>query len=117
MTNSISLSTSNSNAVSFSSASSALAKPRAAAASHAAPAAFDVIDLVASVKPIRVLAAMYSGLMEETITPRFTLHLLNVQVAAFMVIMPVDLPTFTHVLCLLWLVMSICLARHAYIKK
>lgn len=112
MTNSISLRTSNSNAVSFNAAPSALGK-----ASKSAPEALDIIDFVANLKPIRVLAEMYSGLMEENITPRFTLHLLNVQAAAFMVIMPVDLPVFTHILCLLWFVMSICLAKHAYCKQ
>ncbi len=117
MTNSISLSTSNNSSVTFNSVSNVLDKRRAASASQSAPASFDIVDLVANLKPIRVLAEMYSGLMEETITPRFTLHLLNVQAAAFMVIMPVDLPIFTHVLCLLWFVMSICLAKHAYRKK
>lgn len=77
----------------------------------------DLVDTIANLKPIRLLAEMYSGLMEETITPRFTLHLLNVQAAAFMTIMPVDLPVLTHVLCLFWFVTSICLAKRAYSNK
>lgn len=116
MTNSISLGTSSNNVVSFISSCSAPGKNRADSAAQTASDTFDIIDLIANLKPIRVLSEMYSGLMEETITPRFTLHLLNVQVAAFMAIMPADLPVFTHVLCILWFVMSLCLAKHAYGK-
>lgn len=76
--------------------------------------ASDLIDVLANTKAIRTLAEMYSGLMEETITPRFTLHLLNVQIAAFFTIIPVEFYLFTRILCLCWFISSTCLAARAY---
>ena len=77
---------------------------------------FDLTELLASLKPIRTLAEMYSGLMEEEISPRLTLHLLNVQLAAFFTIMPAELLVFTRILCLVWFVASISLAKNEYRK-
>lgn len=74
----------------------------------------DLIGFIANMALIRTIAAMYSGLMEEEITPRFTLHLINVQVAGFFTIMPAELLSFARILCLLWLVCSVCLAKRAY---
>lgn len=77
---------------------------------------FDIIDAIANTSIICTLAAMYSGLMEETISPRLTLHLVGVQVAAFFTIMPTEMALFTRVACLAWLITSVCLAKHEYCK-
>lgn len=76
----------------------------------------DIIDTIANSCPIRTLAAMYSGLMEETISPRLTLHLVCVQVAAFFTIMPAEMTLFTRLACLAWLITSVCLAKREYCK-
>lgn len=78
---------------------------------------FDPVELIANTKPIRTLSEMYSGLMEEYISPRFTLHLINVQMAAFFTIMPAEVSLFMRILCLLWLGTSLCLAKRAYQKQ
>lgn len=78
---------------------------------------FDPIQLIADTKPVRTLSEMYSGLMEEYISPRFTLHLVNVQVAAFFTIMPAEVSLFIRILCLLWFATSLCLAKRAYQKQ
>lgn len=77
---------------------------------------FDPIDLVANTRVIRTISEMYSGLMEETISPRLTLHLIGVQVAAFFTIMPAEMPVFTRIACLAWLATSVGLAKHEYCK-
>lgn len=78
---------------------------------------FDPVELIANTKPIRTLSEMYSGLMEEYISPRFTLHLINVQMAAFFTIMPAEVSLFIRILCLLWFATSLCLAKRAYQKQ
>ena len=80
------------------------------------PAAFDLVGWLASTRAIVVLSEMVSGIMEETITPRFTLHLLNVQLSGFIALIPADVDLFLRVICLLWFVTSLCLAKRAYAK-
>lgn len=78
---------------------------------------FDPVQIIANTKPIRTLSEMYSGLMEEYVSPRFTLHLVNVQMAAFFTIMPAEVNLFIRILCLLWFATSLCLAKRAYQKQ
>lgn len=80
------------------------------------PAAFDFVGWLASTRAIVVLSEMFSGVMEETITPRFTLHLINVQLSAFVALIPADVDIFLRIICLLWFVTSLCLAKRAYAK-
>lgn len=80
------------------------------------PAAFDLVSWLASTRAIVVLSEMVSGIMEETITPRFTLHLLNVQLSGFVALIPTDVDIFLRIICLLWFVTSLCLAKRAYTK-
>lgn len=80
------------------------------------PAAFDLVGWLASTRAIVVLSEMVSGIMEETITPRFTLHLLNVQLSGFIALIPADVDLFLRVICMLWFVTSLCLAKRAYAK-
>lgn len=79
-------------------------------------ASFDFVEWLASTRPIVVLSEMVSGLMEETISPRFTLHLLNVQLSGFMAVIPAGVDIFFRIICLLWFVTSLCLAKRAYTK-
>lgn len=78
---------------------------------------FDPIDLIANTRPIVTLSEMYSGLMEETVSPRLTLYLISVQVAAFFVIMPAEMPIFTRIACFAWLIASGVLAKQEYCKR
>lgn len=80
------------------------------------PAAFDFVGWLASTRAIVILSEMVSGIMEETITPRFTLHLLNVQLSGFVALIPADVDIFLRIICLLWFVTSLCLAKRAYAK-
>ena len=73
-----------------------------------------IVGWMASFSAIRALAEMYSGLMEETITPQFTLHLLHVQLAVFVNVVPVGMPLLLRFALLLWLGASLALARRAY---
>lgn len=81
-----------------------------------ASSAFDLVGWLASTRPIVVLSEMVSGVMEETISPRFTLHLLNVQIAGFFALVPAGVDIFLRIICLIWFVTSLCLAKRAYAK-
>lgn len=107
MTNSISLSSLNSCPVSN-------RQYRAARPARPAFAIPSIVEWMTSLKCVRVLAEMYSGLMEETITPLFTLHLLHVQLAVFANVMPVGMDFLLRLALLLWLGTSLALARRAY---
>lgn len=74
----------------------------------------DPIEWLSSTKAIRTLTAMYSGLLEEQITSRFTLHLLNVQFAAFALLMPAEISLLARVACLVWFALGLCMAKRAY---
>lgn len=73
----------------------------------------DIVGAIAGTRPFRTLSEMYSGLMEEYISPRLTFHLVSVQVAAFLTIMPAEMPMIVRVLCLAWGVASAYLAKLA----
>lgn len=104
MTNSLTLSNLNSCSVSNS-------QLRAARPALTIPS---LVVWLSSLKCIRVLAEMYSGLMEETITPQFTLHLLHVQFAVLVNVVPVGMDFVLRLALLLWLGTSLALARRAY---
>lgn len=76
----------------------------------------DPIEWLANTTAIRTLAAMYSGLMEEEITPTFTLHLVNVQLAAFATVMPAEISLGARLASLAWFGLSLCMAKRAYKK-
>lgn len=60
------------------------------------------LDLLARAKAIRLLARLYSALLEEEITPVRTLHLLHAQIAAIVAICPAGMPAALRLLCLVW---------------
>lgn len=121
MTNSISLKKNNATALLLCSAQHS-AQPLPSAERPALPLCTakdftdgeDLVDLVANTKPIAILTEMYSGLLEETISRRCTLHLVDVQVAAFFTIMPAAIPLSIRMLCLVWFITSISLAKREY---
>lgn len=76
----------------------------------------DLVGWLASLKWVVQLAALYSAVMEEEITPRFTLHLLNVQAAGFFMLCSSCAGIVISALCLLWFITSISLAKRAYRK-
>lgn len=77
---------------------------------------FDLIGWLASAKWIVALAAIFSAVMEEEITPRFTLHLLNVQLAGFVLLCTGGVGIVLQAVCLAWFATSLCLAKRAYKK-
>lgn len=77
-------------------------------------AAFDLVGWLASLRVIVALSAIVSGIMEENITPRFTLHLINVQLAGCVALFPADVDVCLRVICILWFATSLCLAKRAY---
>lgn len=77
---------------------------------------FDVIGWLASAKWVVALAAIFSGIMEEEITPRFTLHILNVQLAGFFALCSAGAGFLLLLVCMAWFATSLCLAKRAYKK-
>lgn len=56
---------------------------------------------------VKALAAIYSGLLEETVSPRRTLHLLHAQVACLILVFPAALPLLVRVLLFVWAVLAV----------
>lgn len=63
---------------------------------------------------ISTLAELYSGLLEEKVSPRFTLHFVIAQVAAFFTIMPAEMSLLCRFACFAWLIVSTIFAIRAY---
>lgn len=76
----------------------------------------DPIEWFASTRLILTLTEIYSALLEEEITPQFTLHLVNTQFALFFTVMPADISLFGRLACLAWFALSLCLAKRAYTR-
>lgn len=70
--------------------------------SAATTAAQSPIDRLAALSFVVSLASIYSGLLEETITPRRTLALIHAQVAVIAAMLPINLPIMMHVVLVAW---------------
>lgn len=75
-----------------------------------------LVDRLAELQCVRSLAEMYSGLMEETITPHFTLHLIHAQVATFAAIAPFDMPILARLATMVWMGAALFITAKAYKK-
>lgn len=58
-----------------------------------------VSSLLSLVEP---LARIYSDILEKPVSPRQTLHLLHVQIAALMLLLPVSAPLAYYALATVW---------------
>lgn len=63
---------------------------------------------------ITTLAELYSGLLEEKVSPRFTLYFVIAQVAAFFTIMPAGMSLLCRLACFGWLLASTVRCMRAY---
>ncbi len=61
-----------------------------------------ILGFIEEFRPIRTLSRIYSILLEEPVSPRQTLKLLHVQLAALCLVMPADMPLGLRALFLLW---------------
>lgn len=61
-----------------------------------------LVERLAATSAVRRLADLYSHLLEETVSPRRTLHLVHAQVAALALFFPIDMPASARLLCLAW---------------
>lgn len=73
------------------------------------------IAWLCTTKPVRTLCEMYSGLLEERVTPLFTVHATIAQVAAFATIMPAELDVLPRLLCLAGFGLSLYKSKQAYL--
>lgn len=62
---------------------------------------------LAATRPVVALAAFYSRLLEEPVSPRHTLHLLNAQAAVLAAIFPADMSLFLRGLFFLWAALAL----------
>lgn len=62
---------------------------------------------LAASRPIVALAAFYSRLLEEPVSPRHTLHLLNAQAAILAAIFPADMSLSLRALFFLWAALAL----------
>lgn len=62
---------------------------------------------LAATRPVVALAAFYSRLLEEPVSPRHTLHLLNVQVAVLAAIFPADMSLSLRAIFFLWAALAL----------
>lgn len=111
MTNSISLAEQKKNIV-----SSVKIANNASRAMSSALSSFDLVGWLASTRAIVALSEMVSDVMEESISPRFTLHLLNAQLSGIIMLTLADVDIFVRIISLLWFVTSLYMAKRAYAK-
>ncbi len=64
--------------------------------------ATSLIGRIENLRAVRSLAAAYSSLLEETVTPRRTLKLVHAQMAAALFLLPADMPTGLRLLLIAW---------------
>lgn len=56
---------------------------------------------------VKALAAIYSTLLEETVSPRRTLHFIHAQLACIMLVLPIACPLLVHALLFVWAVLAV----------
>lgn len=66
-----------------------------------------ITSRIANWKPLVLLAALYSALLEEDISPIRTLHILNVQIAFFALCLTANAGIAVVAVCLIWFALSI----------
>ena len=73
----------------------------------------NLFDRLANLRPIVALAALYRRLLEEPVSPRHTLHLLNAQAAILAVIFPADFSLMLRAIFLLWMILALLGCRRS----
>lgn len=74
-------------------------------------ASHSMIDTLAAQSIVVSLAGIYSGLLEETVTPRRALSLIHAQIAVIAAMVPANLPFYGHAMLIIWAVVACYLAR------
>lgn len=74
----------------------------------------DPIDWFCQTRPVVALAAFYSLLIEETVSPIFALHLTHVIIAMTALFFPVTTSFGTYLALFAWFAASLLGATHAY---
>lgn len=64
------------------------------------------MERMAATKTAKNLAKIYSKLLESRVSPTTALHILHVQIAFCLLLLPVTLPTFVHVAMAIWTVLA-----------
>lgn len=62
---------------------------------------------LAATRPVVALAAFYSRLLEEPVSPRHTLHLINAQMAILAAIFPADMSLALRLIFFLWAALAL----------
>lgn len=73
------------------------------------------VNMMADTSFIIAIANLFSAIMEEEVTPRQTLYILNMMTALFMTVFPV-MPFVLRLLCITWLCVSVLQCRMNGVK-
>ncbi len=71
------------------------------------------VERLTHLRPVVALTSFYSALLEENITPRQTLLLIQAQVAFFALVFPLSFSLALRLVFLLWFVLALVHCRRA----
>lgn len=66
-----------------------------------------VADRLAGTSVIMSMAELFSIVMEEKVSAKMTLFVLNAMAAGFMVVFPVDMPVLARIIAVVWFGMAL----------
>lgn len=68
---------------------------------------FSLIRSLSGLSPVRVLAVIFSEIMDELVTPRQALCIVNALLALLLTVFSLAVPMFFRLLCVAWLFVAL----------